>query len=97
MSTTFTAIHVLPNGQELTAEFTTSNSARARSVISGRSTDILRIEADAAMKEKHGVRAMGWSIVGGPEQDAPCQWYGLKEAKELGIPLPEPEAVAQTA
>ncbi len=91
---TFKAIHVLPNGQELAEAFTTKNSSRARSVISGRSTDILRIEADAIMKEKHGVRAMGWSIVDDTVNDAPPLWYGLKEAKELGIPLPLPEPVA---
>lgn len=92
MSTTFTAIHVLPDGKELTAPFTARNAARARAAISGSSTDILRIEADEAMKAKYDVRAMGWSLHDDSAQTADCPWYSIAEAKELDIPLPKPEA-----
>lgn len=57
MSTTFTAIHVLPNGKELTAEFT----------ISDKDHDKVRDHAEVAMKAVHGNRRVHcWSIPAKP-------------------------------
>lgn len=54
MSTTFTAIHVLPNGKELTAEFT----------ISDKDHDSVRAHAEYAMRRLHGEKRVHcWSII----------------------------------
>lgn len=60
MSTTFTAIHVLPNGKELTAEFT----------ISDKDHDKTRDRAEQEMRKVHGDRRVHcWSIPAKPGTD----------------------------
>lgn len=60
MSTTFTAIHVLPNGKELTAEFT----------ISDKEHDNVRSHAEYAMRRMHGdYKVHCWQIKAKPGTD----------------------------
>lgn len=61
MSTTFTAIHVLPNGKELTADFTMSDTDRETVEHEERERkekkklqDPVRIASEYAMRNMHG-------------------------------------------
>lgn len=94
MKTNLIAILYKTDGTKLEAPFSVFENHQ----------QIIRVAADNTMEKAHGVRhANGWGFAPGHKirddagkeiEPIPCPWYGLREAKALGIPLPKPEDFA---